>query len=132
MLKMLICLEYCEKSCTFVVSEVRNSSEQDTKTFRVMFTTAKYLYHRVSYRRRYRLCTFIHELKKLSGRKYHCSVEEILEDCDEDYVRVSYSSPTAPDGLLDEITALCDKFKIPRENIWEEEIWVNIYLYTDF
>jgi hypothetical protein len=97
-----------------------------------MFTPASFLYHGVRYNRRRQLSHFIHELKKLSGRKYHCSVEEILEDCDEDYVRVAYGSHTAPDGLLDEITALCDKFRIPRENIWEEEIWVNIYLYTDF
>jgi hypothetical protein len=106
-------------------------SEQDINTFRVMFTPANFLYHGVRYNRRKQLSRFIHELKKLSGRKYHKQVVEMLEECNEDYVFINVKSENVPDGLMDEVIALCDKFRIPRQNVCQWDEFIDIHLYTD-
>lgn len=93
-----------------------------------MFTKAKDLYGLVSYRRRRMLSTFIHELKKLCGRKYHACIVEMLEDCDEDYVFVARKS----DEMYNDVVALCDEYGIPRSNIVNMDYQIEIALYTDF
>lgn len=92
------------------------------------------LWKRVSRARRRELAKFIHELKKLSGRKYHCCVVEMLEDCDEDYIFIERGKLKQDDynKLVEDVTELCDRFAIPRNNICDMDFQLEISLYTDF
>jgi hypothetical protein len=92
------------------------------------------LYKRVSRARRKELAKFIHKLKCICGRNYHCYVGEMLEDCDEDYVYVDRGSLTQDDysKLVDDVTELCDTFGITRCNICDMDYQLEISLYTDF
>lgn len=99
-----------------------------------MYTHFYELFKRVSRARRKTIAKFIHELKKLSGRKYHCYVGEMLEDCDEDYVYIERGKLSQDDyvKLVDEVTQLCDDYSIPRNNICDMDYQLEISLYTDF
>jgi hypothetical protein len=105
-----------------------------------MFTKASQLRRSVRYNRRYQLCTFIHELKKLVGRKYHKTVGFTEKNHYINNLYIAYTlGDTEIDNMTGEITDLCDKFKIPRANIMDEyepfytdEASIIIYLYTDF
>jgi len=99
-----------------------------------MYTHFYELFKRVSRARRKTIAKFIHELKKLSGRKYHCYVGEMLEDCDEDYVYIERGKLSQDDyeKLVDEVTELCDTYSIPRNNICDMDYQLEISLYTDF
>jgi len=99
------------------------------------------LYKRVPRARRKRLAKFIHELKKLSGRKYHCNVIEMLEGCDEDYLSIETTklSISEENTFEEELNNLCDEYSIPRQNVeydmeplYTDERGFTIHLYTDF
>lgn len=94
------------------------------------------LYKRVSRSRRRELASFIHEMKKLMGGKYHLHVVEVLEDCDEDYIFVDEVADDMDyEVIKSEVLALVDKYGIARRNVdfydnQPEEI--TIHLYSDF
>lgn len=106
-----------------------------------MYTHFYELYKRVPRARRKSLAKFIHEVKKLSGRKYHCNVIEMLEDCDEDYLSIETTKLSAAEenAFEEELWALADSYHLPRTNIeydmepyYTDERGFTIYLYTDF
>jgi hypothetical protein len=105
-----------------------------------MFTKASQLRRGVRYNRRYQLCTFIHELKKLVGRKYHKTVKFTEKNHYINNLYIAYTiGDTEIDSMTEEITSLCDKYRIPRANIMDEsepfytdEASIIIFLYTDF
>lgn len=98
-------------------------------------------YKRVPRYRRKELAKFVHELKKLCGRKFHVHVLEMLENCDEDYVSVDTTKLDFDmEALLqDKVLELMDEYGIPRRNMREEceyyftdERGFTIALYSDF
>ena len=88
-------------------------------------------YKRVSRSRRKELAKFVHELKKLCGRKYHAHVVEMLENCDEDYVFVECDTTKDNTSLMEDIEALCYEYGIPNRNIVDMCSQIEISLYTD-
>ena len=92
------------------------------------------LFKRVPRARRKFLASFIHELKKLCGRKYHVAVCEMLENCCEDYVFVERGNLSQDDyvELVKEVAELCDNYSIPNNNICDLGFQLEISLYTDF
>ena len=92
------------------------------------------LFKRVPRARRKFLASFIHELKKLCGRKYHVAVCEMLENCCEDYVFVERGNLSQDDyvKLIGEVVELCDKYSIHCNNICDLGFQLEISLYTDF
>lgn len=103
-----------------------------------MYTHFYQLYKRVPRARRKSLAKFIHEVKKLSGRKYHCHVLEMLE---EDYLSIDITKLdlATEEAFEGELLLLGDEYKIPRKNIrldcepyYTNEKGFVIDLYTDF
>lgn len=99
------------------------------------------LYKRVNRSRRRELAKFIHELKVLCGRKYHCHVLEMLENCDEDYLSIDTTKLDieTEEQFEKELMNLTDKYAIPRRNVifdfepyYTDERGYVINLYTDF
>ena len=99
------------------------------------------LYKRVSRARRKEIVKFIHEVKKLSGRKYHCFVLEMLENCDEDYLSIDVTKLdlATEEAFEGELLELADEYGIPRRNIrldyepyYTDEKGYVISLYTDY
>lgn len=99
------------------------------------------LYKRVPRARRKSIAKFIHEVKKLSGRKYHCDVLEMLEDCDEDYLSINVTKldMETEEQFENELMELVDEYGIPRRNVrldyepyYSNEKGYVISLYTDF
>ena len=72
------------------------------------------LYKRVPRARRKSIAKFIHEVKKLSGRKYHCYVLEMLEDCDEDYLSIDVTKldMETEEQFENELMELVDEYGI--------------------
>jgi hypothetical protein len=88
-------------------------------------------YKRVSRSRRKELAKFVHELKKLCGRKYRTHVVEMLENCDEDYVFVECDTTKDNTSLMEDIKALCYEYGIPMRNVVDMCSQIEISLYTD-
>jgi hypothetical protein len=88
-------------------------------------------YKRVSRSRRKELAKFVHELKKLCGRKYHTCVVEMLENCNEDYVFVECDTTKDNTSLMEDINGLCNEYGIPMRNVVDMCSQIEISLYTD-
>ena len=99
-----------------------------------MYTHFYELYKRVPRSRRKRLAQFIHRVKCLCGRTYHIALSEMLDQCVEDYLFIDSErlDEETASKLLTDVTALCDKYCIPREHIEDDDDRIVIFLYTDF